>query len=67
MHHIPSILSTQPVLTSLTMRPDTHLLQADFSDGTHYLALIREPHDHTATAYALRVLADYITNLPTKL
>lgn len=49
------------------MRPDTHLLQADFSDGTHYLALIREPHDHTATAYALRVLADYITNLPTKL
>ena len=57
-------MTTRPVLTSLTMRPDTHLIQADFSDDTHCLVLIREPHDHVATAYALRVLAEYVEDLP---
>lgn len=51
------------VLTSLQMRPGTHLIQADFSDDTHCIVPVREPHDHTATAYALRVLADYIEDL----
>jgi len=57
----------QPVLTDLRLMPDTHLLRADFSDKSHFLIPIREPFDYTATAYALRVLADYITNLPIKL
>jgi len=55
--------TTHPVLTDLHLMPDTHLIQVDFSDKSHFLVPIREPHDHAATAYALRVLAEYITDL----
>lgn len=55
---------TNPVLANLHLIPDTQIVRADFSDDSHFLIPIREPHDHTATAYALRTLADYITNLP---
>ncbi len=55
---------TRPVLTSLHLMPASHLIQADFSDDTHCLVPVREPHDHVATAYALRVLAEYVEDLP---
>lgn len=57
---------TNPVLTDLRLMPDTFIIRADFSDKSHFLIPVREPHDHAATAYALRVLAEYITNLPIK-
>lgn len=57
-------MTTRPVLTGLTMRPDSHLIQADFSDDTHCIVPVREPFDHTATAHALRVLAEYVEDLP---
>lgn len=55
--------TASPVLISLQMRPDTHLIQADFSNDTHCIVPVREPYDHAATAYALRVLAEYIEDL----
>lgn len=54
---------TTPVLTDLRLMPDTQVIRADFSDKSHFLVPIRDPHDRFSTAYALRVLADYLIKL----